>query len=37
MTTALSRILERAIDLINAGRIEPVPAIIEGLDSAAYT
>jgi hypothetical protein len=28
---------ERAIDLINAGRTEPVLAIIEGLDSGAYT
>ena len=28
---------ERAIDLINAGRIEPVLAIIEGLESGAYT
>ena len=37
MTTALSRILERAIDLINADRIEPVLATIERLDSAAYT
>jgi len=28
---------DRAIDLINAGRTEPVLAIIEGLDSGAYT
>jgi transcriptional regulator with XRE-family HTH domain len=28
---------ERAVDLINAARTEPVLAIIEGLDSGAYT
>jgi transcriptional regulator with XRE-family HTH domain len=28
---------ERAIDLINSGRMEDVLAVIEGLDSGAYT
>ncbi len=28
---------ERAIDLINSGRTEDVLAVIEGLDSGAYT
>jgi len=28
---------DRAIDLINAGNVEPVLAIIEGLDNGAYT